>query len=82
MMAKGERYKQPAALSGVNRTWQGEPNSVAIDPERTWPIGSSRHRTGVVTSTFFQVWSGLNDVMRSAILAVRSPKSFWKTVPA
>jgi hypothetical protein len=44
--------------------------------------GSVPHRVGAVTSTFFQVWSGLNDVIRSAILSVRSPRSFWKTVPA
>ena len=31
---------------------------------------------GFATSTFFQVWSGLNKAMRLAMLSVRGPRSF------
>src|SRR5262249_36711666 len=35
-----------------------------------------------VSTTFHQVWSGLNEVMREAIRAVRSPRSFSYTSPS
>src|SRR5262249_58785761 len=35
-----------------------------------------------VSTTFLQVWSGLNEVMREAIRAVRSPRSFSYTSPS
>ena len=37
LLARSCRSGMSAAgsLSGVNRTWRGEPNSVAVDPNRT-----------------------------------------------
>jgi hypothetical protein len=38
--------------------------------------------SGASTIAFFQVSSGLNEVMCSAISDVCGPRSFWNTVPS
>ena len=52
---------------------------IEILPGRRMPM---RYCAGASTATFFQLSSGLNDVILSASFSVLGPRSFWYTVPS